>query len=82
VAITNGNEYVQYSTSLPFDIAEPLYEAGFRVRFEVRDDGILIIPVPGDERATKDDTRSLAQALVERFTSVPHATTDDTRSNG
>lgn len=64
-----GPSLPQYSVTLPADLAGPLSDAGFRVRFEVVEDGILIIPVPAEDLTKDADLREKAEALVNRFTS-------------
>jgi hypothetical protein len=64
----NGRKYPQYTISLPIEIAEPLHAAGFRVRFEVREDCIAIIPVPSDRDPHDTAVRDKAASLVDRFT--------------
>lgn len=78
---TNGTGYRQYTVSLPPEIGAPLYEAGFRVRYEVRDDGILIIPIPSDEREPEPDTHAKVIALVERFSTPADTHETDERED-
>jgi hypothetical protein len=69
-AVTGGHD--QYAVTVPPSIAAPLHEAGFRVRYEVRDEGILIILVPSDERLLPDDTTQRVNALMERYSTNPN----------
>lgn len=67
--VTNGDrKYPQYTLTLPIEIAAPLHEAGFRVRYEVREDCVAIIPVPQDKDAHDTSVRDMAVSLVDRFT--------------
>lgn len=64
---TGDRKYLTYTVSLPKEIAEPLQEAGFRVRYEVREDCIAIIPVPV-ETVESTPLKDQALSLVNRIT--------------
>jgi hypothetical protein len=68
----NGHGYPTYTVSLPKEIAEPLHEAGFRVRYEVREDCIAIIPVPV-ETVESTPLKDQALSLVNRITNGKEA---------
>lgn len=63
-----GKKYPQFVVTLPVEIAAPLEAAGFRVRYEVRDDCIAIIPVAPSVEPVDTDVRKRVVSLVDRVT--------------
>lgn len=62
-------EYHAYSVTIPTSIAAPLYDAGFRVRFSVTDDGILMTLVPtGKPDNHVSEERLATESLIARLT--------------
>lgn len=64
---TDGSKYPQFTLTLPIEIAGPLHAAGCRVRYEVRDDCIAIIPVPVETGVSDSETHNRVVSLVDRF---------------
>lgn len=59
----------QYITSIPGNIAGPLYDADFAIVYEVVEDGVLMRPVPMQVARKDQPDDSAARALVERIAS-------------